>query len=195
MALRHVYHEYLCRYTEQTIMRDGNYEFCPYCATHLQVREIYNQPRPVCPHCGFVHFLDPKVAVIGLVTHKGRVLLIQRAINPEKGKWALPGGYMDAGEMPEAALQRELLEEVNLAIRVTGLLSIFPMIANRASHPHTQTQGIVLAYRAQVADPQATTLVCADDACAADWFMPTEIPVDLAFESTQTLLTNWIEEL
>lgn len=186
---------------EQTIMRDGNYEFCPYCATNLQVRDIYNQQRPVCPQCGFVHFLDPKVAVIGLVTHNQRVLLIQRAINPEKGKWALPGGYMDAGEMPDAALQRELLEEVNLAIHVTELLTIFPMVPHRAPDPQGQipervrSQGIVLAYRAQVADPAVTALVCADDACAADWFAPTDIPQNLAFESTQTLLNAWLKEL
>ncbi len=168
-------------------MRDVAYQYCPHCATPLVVREVYRQQRPACAACGFVHFADPKVAVIGLVIHQQQVLLIQRAINPEKGKWALPGGYMDAGEMPEEALRRELLEEVHLAIRVTELLTILPMITNRA-----HSQGIVLAYHAEAADPNAITLTCDDDACDAGWFAPEEIPINLAFASTQLLLANWV---
>lgn len=154
--------------------------------------EKYGQSRPTCLHCGFVHFLDPKVAVIGLVIHDARVLLIQRGINPEKGKWALPGGYMDAGEMPAGALQRELLEEVNLPVRVTELISIFPMITSRSQHQGAQSQGIVLAFRAAVADTDQMTLTCADDAAAAGWFLPSELPPNLAFESTQQLLAQWV---
>ncbi len=165
------------------------YQYCPHCATPLTVREIYRQQRTVCPKCGFVHFSDPKVAVIGLVTEGDRVLLVQRAINPEKGKWALPGGYMDAGEMPEEALKRELLEEVHLAIRVTKLLTILPMITNRA-----HSQGIVLAYEAEVADPNAIALTCDDDVCDAGWFAADEIPPNLAFESTNLLLANWLNK-
>lgn len=168
-------------------MRDLPYQYCPHCATPLTVREIYRQQRPLCPQCGFVHFTDPKVAVIGFVTDRDRVLLVQRAINPEKGKWALPGGYMDAGEMPEEALQRELMEEVHLAIHVTALLTILPMVTNQAQSP-----GIVLAYGAKAADPNAIALTCDDDACDAGWFAAGEIPPNLAFESTQLLLTNWL---
>jgi len=57
--------------------------------------------RSVCPSCGFVHFTDPKVAVIALVTHADKILLARRAVDPAKGKWALPGGYMDAGRSEE----------------------------------------------------------------------------------------------
>ena len=170
-------------------MRDVAYHYCPHCATSLTMREIYRQQRPVCPQCGFVHFADPKVAVIGFVTDRDRVLLVQRAINPEKGKWALPGGYMDAGEMPEEALQRELWEEVHLAICVTNLVTILPMITNRA-----HSQGIVLVYEAKAADPGITLLTCDDDACDAGWFAADEIPSNLAFESTQLLLANWLNK-
>jgi len=171
-------------------MRDATYRYCPHCATPLTVREIYRQQRPLCPACGFVHFADPKVAVIGLVTNESQVLLVQRAINPEKGKWALPGGYMDAGEMPEDALQRELLEEVHLAVHITNLLTIFPMLTNQAHSP-----GIVLAYAAKAADPKVLDLICDDDVCDANWFTADEIPSDLAFESTQFLLANWRKQI
>lgn len=167
-------------------MNRANFVYCPYCATALEVREIYRQQRPVCPTCRFIHFPDPKVAVIGLVTHGEQVLLIRRAMEPGKGKWALPGGYMDAGEMPAAALQRELLEEVGLPIKIGELLAIFPMVV--ASGP---AQGIVLAYQAIPAHAEETTLLCDDDVCEAAWFTPANLPTDLVFESTYTLLAQW----
>jgi len=170
----------------------------------LEIREIYRLQRRVCPACEFVYFRDPKVAVIGLVTHQNRILLVERAINPEKGKWALPGGYMDAGEMPQEALCRELMEEVNLAVHVTDLLTIFPMIVSRVpnSNKHDgasqdeemKSPGIVLAFQAKVADPTATTLVCDDDVCAAGWFGPHELPTNLAFASTEQLVASWINQ-
>lgn len=171
-------------------MLDPTYRYCPRCATPLDIRDVYGSQRPVCPACDFIYFRDPKVAVIGLVSFEQRVLLVQRAINPEKGKWALPGGYMDAGEMPQDALRRELREEVNLAIRVTELLTIFPMITNRGM----ESPGIVLAFQAEVADQAATTLICDDDVCAAGWFGPQELPTNLAFTSTRQLLAEWINQ-
>lgn len=168
-------------------MSRPNFVYCPYCATALEVREIYRQQRPVCPNCHFVHFPDPKVAVIGLVTWGPQVLLIRRAVEPDKGKWALPGGYMDAGEMPIAALQRELLEEVGLPVTIETMLDIFPMAAATG-----RSHGIVLAYHAVPTSIEQTTLVCDDDACEAAWFTATTLPTDLAFESTHRLLAQWV---
>ena len=162
------------------------FKYCPFCATPLAHRDIYGRARPICPACGFVQYPDPKVAVIALVTHGERVLLVQRAIDTAKGQWSLPGGYMDAGELPDEALQRELLEEVTLAVRVEALLDIFPMVV-----PNGRSQGIVLAFHARPADEQKVTLRCQDDACDARWFLPHEVPANLAFESTQTLLERW----
>ncbi|NJN83347.1 MAG: NUDIX hydrolase [Caldilineaceae bacterium] len=167
-------------------MNHGDYTYCPICATPLVIREMYNHPRPSCPACGFVHFRDPKVAVIGLVASGAHVLLIRRAVDPGKGKWALPGGYMDAGEMPERALQREMLEEVNLTIRVNSLAEIFPM-AGQGGVNH----GIVLAYLATPREEGLPPLVCRDDVDKAGWFTRDSIPTDLAFESTRALLAKW----
>jgi 8-oxo-dGTP diphosphatase len=166
------------------------YQFCPYCATPLVQRTIYGQVRPVCPTCNFVQYFDPKVAVIGLVTHDTRVLLIQRAVEPAKGKWALPGGYMDAGEVPSEALQRELLEEVDLAVQVESLIEIFPMVVNAGP-----SNGIVLAFHAVPALGANLMLRCQDDACDARGFSVDELPEDLAFESTPALLARWQQGL
>jgi len=173
-------------------MSRSDFVYCPYCATALEVREVYRQQRPVCPNCRFIHFRDPKVAVIGFVTkgeQRDEVLLIRRAVDPGKGKWALPGGYMDAGEMPEAALQRELLEEVGLHVTVNAVLDIFPMVV-----AGDRSQGIVLAYHAIPAYAEQTTLLCDDDVCEAAWFTKVKLPTELAFESTHTLLAHWCEQ-
>jgi ADP-ribose pyrophosphatase YjhB (NUDIX family) len=182
-------------------MNIRTYHFCPLCGTRLEEHLAFQQMRPTCPACGFVHFLDPKVAVIGMVTWDHRVLLIRRGVDPMRGKWALPGGYMDAGEMPADALVRELREEVGLDVEIGDLLDIFPMAG-----PGVFNRGIVIAYRGSVGgevlldappgtQPEALpTLVCDDDVREAAWFRLEEIPEDLAFESTHTLVAQWCEQ-
>ena len=162
------------------------YQYCPLCGNRLEKRFQFGQMRATCPACGFVHFHDPKVAVIGLVTWIDHVLLIRRDVEPMKGYWALPGGYMDAGEMPADALQRELREEVNLDLEIGPLLDIFPMVGRGVA-----SQGIVIAYRSTITAAQPPILVCEDDVCEAGWFRGLEIPEDLAFESTHALLKLW----
>jgi ADP-ribose pyrophosphatase YjhB (NUDIX family) len=154
----------------------------------LEERHAFQQLRPVCPACGFIHFRDPKVAVIGLVTWERCVLLIRRDVDPMKGKWALPGGYMDAGEMPADALARELREEVGLEVEISGLLDIFAMAG-----PGVFNSGIVLAFGAVARTDAPPLLTCDDDVCEAAWFTVDDLPEDLAFESTQTLLAEWRE--
>ncbi len=168
----------------------GDFNYCPYCGTQIERMEVFNQVRPVCRECGFVQFLDPKVAVIAFVTHRDKVLLVRRAVDPSKGQWALPGGYMDAGEMPEDALRRELDEEVGLGIAITCLSGIFPM-----ESPGQANQGVVLAYEAVPKSDDLITLQSKDDVSAAGWFGPDELPVEIAFESTETLLTAWKQGL
>ncbi len=163
------------------------FRYCPYCAGAIAEESRFNAVRPVCRSCGFVQFHDPKVAVIALILHEGRVLLVQRAVDPAQGKWSLPGGYMDAGEMPLEALQRELNEEVGLTVEIGRLLDIFPMVNDGG-----ERVGIVLAFKAGPAGSAAIPYV-ADDVQAAGWYRPEELPSEIAFDSTRSLLQRWIE--
>jgi len=171
-------------------MAAAPFRFCPYCGQPLEERTIYQQVRPTCPACGFVHFRDPKVAVIARVVWRDAVLLIRRGVDSMKGMWALPGGYMDAGEMPAQALARELREEVGLSVEGAELLEIFPMVGTGGA-----TQGIVLAFGAQARAGEGLAhpphLLCADDASEAGWFTRGELPRELAFDSTKLLLARW----
>ncbi|MEM7128543.1 MAG: NUDIX hydrolase [Chloroflexota bacterium] len=171
-------------------MAKFTYKYCPQCATLLTERLLFDLVRPACPSCDFVHFEDPKVAVVAFATCQGRVLLIQRAVDPESGKWAMPGGYMDAGELPEEALQRELLEEVGLAVNIEQLLGTHPLFhVDRAGVQ--ENVGVVLIYQVSPQSDQLEELICQDDVKDAGWFLPDEVPDDLAFELTGMLLETW----
>lgn len=196
-------------------MANFPYIYCPVCATKLEESHVYGELRPRCPACDFVRFRDPKVSVIGVVTVEDRILMTRRAVAPQKGKWSLPGGYMDAGEMPVPALKRELMEEVGLEIEIGDLIEIFPLTVERADEstktindlsgkmprindtllhdtPIYETIGIVLAFEAWPASGQMEPLESNDDVSDAAWMSWSELPLDdLAFESTSVLLEQW----
>ncbi len=97
-----------------------NYRFCPLCGGRLENRLLKaGEPeRLVCTACGFVFYIDPKLAVLALVPYKGGLVMARRAIEPGYGLWVAPGGFVDVGELVEDAVVRETLEEVNLRVRV-----------------------------------------------------------------------------
>ena len=155
--------------------------FCPRCGHALERRRAYGLVRPVCPSCGRVHFVDPKVAVGVLIQDTGRLLLIRRGNDPERGKWSVPAGFVDSGEDPARAAEREALEETGLQVRVTGLLGVY------ARARTTDGADILIVYQAQVAGGQ---LQPGDDAEAVDYFDPEHLP-ELAFDSTAQIVAQW----
>ena len=150
--------------------------YCSRCGAAMQLAEKFGKPRPVCPACGFVRFEDPKVTAVAFITEAGRVLLVQRAFDPEKGKWALPGGYVDRGEDPARAAEREAHEETGLIVRVTHLIDVI-------------FDGLIVILYA--AEPTGGVLRHGDDAIDARWFTPDQLP-ELAFRSTYMLLRDWV---
>ncbi len=158
--------------------------FCPRCAAPLAEGLKFGRTRRFCCYCGFIHFSDPKVAVAGLVSGGGRVLLVRRAAVPRIGFWALPAGYMDADELPEEAVVREIAEETGVEVRVTGLHGIAPLAGWK------ERRGILIVY---AAEPVGGVLLASDDVSDARWFRAEEIPWDeLAFESTAEFLKAWV---
>jgi 8-oxo-dGTP diphosphatase len=178
------------------IMTCRTFVYCPCCATPLQDRHFGHKVLRACPNCRFVQHNDPKVAVVARIEHDNCLLLVRRGVNPGKGLWALPGGYMDGGEMPVDALRREVDEELALAVTVHELLAIYPMVN------HDQpSRGIVLVYRATPEDAHCSTAVAPpalDDVAEARWFtaqeLAGELPVPLAFDSTAVEVRRWVED-
>ncbi len=164
-------------------MKPSDYRFCPRCGQPLTEREAFGLLRPVCPACGFVHFRDPKVAAAVLLSQDGHVLLIRRDVDPRRGFWALPAGFVEVGELPDEAAAREALEETGLHVAIDSLLSI-----QRMANP--DKPGILLTYRGQVNGGQ---LQANDDVSEARWFRAADIPWDeLAFETTRNSLQAWL---
>ena len=114
--------------------------YCPRCGVPIGRREVAGVPRPACDRCDFVHFADPKLAVVVLVeSGDGSLLYTKRNHDPMLGAWAWPGGWVDRGEVVEAAAVREVREETDLEIELRDLLGVF----SRAGEP-----AVLIAYRA-----------------------------------------------
>lgn len=94
-----------------------------------------------CTHCGFIEYRNPKVVVGSVVRKEKKVLLCKRAIDPGKGLWTIPAGYLEVGETAEQGAIREAREEANAKIALHGLLSVYSV--------HQQSQ-ILLIYRADL---------------------------------------------
>jgi ADP-ribose pyrophosphatase YjhB (NUDIX family) len=163
------------------------FRFCPVCGAPLERRLLRaGEPeRLVCGSCGFVFYLDPKVAVGTIIGGPGdRVLLLRRAIEPGYGRWVFPGGYVDRGEVIEQAALREAREECGLTVRLTGLIGMYS---------YEGRTPVVIVYSARTDEGSAVVQVD-EESIEARWFRPTEIPwADLAFPSTQDALRDYLE--
>jgi 8-oxo-dGTP diphosphatase len=161
--------------------------YCPHCTHPLEEKLAFERLRTVCPACGFVHFRAPKVGVSVLVEDGERILLVRRAIEPGKGKWSLPSGFIEWDESPEAAAVRECAEETGLILSDLELLD--------ASHytDDFRGPGISLVYRGRVA---SGLLLPADDASEARFFSHIDLPPAraIAFQGHRLLLKSWLQQ-
>ncbi len=142
-------------------------------------RVVSDKMRRACPVCGFVYFTDPKVGVGVFLRHEGKVLLIQRGVPPQRGKWSVPAGFLDRGEDPRVTAVRELYEETNLQVEIVGLIDLFFNPDSRGS------ASIFILYEARLIGGE---LQAGDDALDARFFAPDDLP-ELAFAHTgQTIM-------
>jgi ADP-ribose pyrophosphatase YjhB (NUDIX family) len=156
--------------------------YCMHCGQRLAtaVPEGDTQRRLVCLDCGFIHYLNPRpVAGAIPVREDGMLLLVRRAIEPRRGTWVFPGGYMDVGETAEEAAVRETLEEAHLELRDLSLLGVY-------TRPGPGV--VVIVYEAVAVGEAAVGHECSE----FRWFEPHNIPWDeLAFDSTTWALSDW----
>lgn len=105
----------------------GDYTYCPRCATELEPRESEppDPPRPTCPGCGFVHYLNPTPTVQAWIDRDGSFLALRRDQEPLMGRWNMPGGFVEPGEDGPEAVAREVREETALEIEVERVIGIY----------------------------------------------------------------------
>ena len=162
------------------------YAFCPMCGGDLEPRSLKTtEPeRLVCTRCGFVFYLDPKVAVGTIITNaEGEIVLVRRAIEPGYGKWVFPGGFVDRGEEVQVAAVREAREETGLEVRLERLLNVYS---------YRGTVPVIIVYTAKLI---GGCLMCDDEGLEARLFAPDAIPwEELAFRSTKEALAEFLRD-
>ena len=160
------------------------FSYCPRCGGGLERRLLKStEPeRPVCTRCGFIFYLDPKIAVgtIIKVAHD-RIVLVRRAIEPGYGLWVFPGGYVDRGEPLTTAAIREAREECGLDVRLDGLVNIYSY-AGRTP--------VIVVYAATAIGGA----LCTDEECleTAEFDLSAIPWDDLAFRSTHEALQDYM---
>ena len=159
-------------------MANTEFKFCPRCATQLNLEERFGRMRPICPRCGWIHFVDPKVAAAVLVLRDESVLLVRRVNEPFRGLWTLPAGFVNGGEDPAEAAERECLEETGLSVRTMRVYDIVP------GREHIRGADFVIVYLAEILGGE---MKADDDADAVEWFDRNNLP-PLAFLATRKVL-------
>ena len=155
------------------------WRLCPRCGNEL---EPLHGAHLHCAGCGSSYWANSKPAVQGLLVRDGRVLIGRRRIEPRKGHWDLPGGFLEEAELPLDGLRREFMEETGIAVEPVEWLGA-------SVDPYGPSFVLSLTWIVSgEGRPSA-----ADDIEELAWFAPEELPGEMAFGSQSTLLRLWAD--
>lgn len=101
-----------------------SFNYCPSCATELQYIVLEGYRRKKCPNCGFIHWGDYSLGVGGVILKNNKGLLIQRAHEPGRGKWTIPGGFVNSDEKISEAIVREIQEETGITAEPVSIIAV-----------------------------------------------------------------------
>jgi len=120
--------------------------FCSHCGqpVTLRVPDGDNRPRSVCTACGTIHYRNPKIVVGCVPGWQGRILLCKRAIEPRRGYWTIPAGFLEIGESLHTGAARESLEEALARVEIGTLLAVVNVLYAEQVH---------ISFRARLAAP------------------------------------------
>lgn len=144
-----------------------------------KVPEGDNVERAVCDTCGFIAYENPKIVAGAVVRCGTRILLCKRNIEPARGRWTLPAGYLENGESPTEGARREAFEEATADIVIDALLAVYTI--RRLSQ-------VQLIYRAHL---DLEKFAPGPESQAVALFEPHEIPYDeIAFPTVRWALAH-----
>jgi len=159
--------------------------FCTQCgaAVRLRVPAGDNLQRYVCDACGTIHYQNPRLVVGCVPEHDHRILLCRRAIEPRRGYWTVPAGFMENGETLQQAAAREAHEEALAEVIVGSLLAVVHVLHADQVHVFFRAE-LPLARYGAGAESLEVALVA-----------PSDIPWDeIAFPSTEFTLRRYLED-
>jgi ADP-ribose pyrophosphatase YjhB (NUDIX family) len=148
-----------------------------------RVPEGDNRERLICADCGHIAYDNPKVVVGSVVVTDGSVLMCRRAIEPRRGFWTLPAGYLEHGETLEEGAAREAWEEAQAEIVLDGILGVF--VISRIGQ-------VQVIFRARFAAAGAPRFAAGPESLEVALFSPSRIPRgEIAFPSVDWALDAW----
>lgn len=163
---------------------NSDYHYCPQCG------HLWDSPGATskigkhiaCKHCDFILYKDPKVAVCVIIEVKGKIVMLKRSLPTEYGNWAIPGGFVDAGESLEMAAIREVQEEVLLNIEIQGLVGVYSKEGDAV---------VLIVYEGKIKDGHPG---CGAEALEVGLFDFASIPWhDLSFSANYEALQDYFE--
>lgn len=164
-------------------MGDRDFRFCPRCRKELKPERIEDRMRPVCPGCGWIHYLNPLPCSAAFVRNRtGDILLVKRGVEPAYGEWALPSGFIEIDETPEKACLRELKEETGLGGRIENLIGVFSQESSLYKFV------IIIGYRVTAVG----VLRPGSDSLEARFFAPAALP-EIAFSSHRKIVETALQ--
>lgn len=169
---------------EAASLRQG-FIYCPRCCSKMVDKEVYGRMRRVCPNpdCRFVQFMDPKVSAAVMAFKDSNVLMVKRIMEPAKGSWCFPGGFMEIDETPQQAAIRECKEESGLNVEITGLVDVYYYKDYRGG-------GVLIMYKGKVIGGR---MQAGEDAEEVAFFGPDNLPDNIQFDSNLKALAVWRE--
>lgn len=148
-----------------------------------RVPEGDNRERMVCAECGHIAYENPKVVVGSVIVAGEAVLMCRRAIEPRRGFWTLPAGYLEHGETLEEGAAREAWEEAQADITLDGILGVFSI---------SRIGQVQVIFRARFASPEAPHFAAGAESLEVALFPWSQIPhTDIAFPSVTWALDAW----
>jgi ADP-ribose pyrophosphatase YjhB (NUDIX family) len=153
--------------------RISDYQYCPYDGERLMINESANEGRPTCPKCGFTDYQNPVACVAILITQGKKILLARRGIEPAKGQWDIPGGFVDSGESAEETVIREASEETTLRVRIKEYLGSVPDVYGPRQKP---TANLCFLVEILEGEPNPKS-----DVESLEWFSLDQLPEKMAF--------------
>ena len=161
------------------------FKYCPYCGGTIEFKSIPDDTRQrhVCVSCETVHYLNPKIVTGVLPIMGDKILLAKRAIEPRKGYWNVPAGYMENGEKVEEGAERELWEEANAKV------------TNIRPHLIYSIAAIHQVYMLFLGELVNNTYSAGVESLEVKLFSEAEIPWDeLAFTSSAVCIKRYFED-
>lgn len=159
--------------------------FCSNCGHRVAFRVPPGDERPrfVCDSCGTIHYQNPRVVVGCVPEHEGRILICKRAIEPRRGYWTVPAGFMENGESLEHGAARECQEEAMADVEIGSLLALVSIISAHQVH---------VFFRAKLRTP---SFGAGPESLETKLVTPEEIPWDdIAFQSTTFALRQYLAD-